>query len=308
MTDSKQEIIQLNSVEAYNRLYGLETYHPLVGVVNIPQMRSIERHVTFNYGLYALFLKHGANCTLRYGREVYDYQAGTIVTFSPGQVVSIDNEPDTLLPAVSGLVFHPDILFGTPMAGKMRQYSFFDYDERESLHLSEREQSVITDLFNSISSEIEHPVDRHSQTLITDRIALILDYCMRFYDRQFITRHKVNSTLLENFLVQLDDYFASGTAAREGLPQVSYFADRACLSTSYFGDLIKKETGINAKKYIQNKVIDISKRFLTEEHGSINEVAYRLGFQYPQHFTRVFKMNTGMTPGQFVKDSRNFAV
>lgn len=138
MTDSKQEIIQLNSVEAYNRLYGLETYHPLVGVVNIPQMRSIERHVTFNYGLYALFLKHGANCTLRYGREVYDYQAGTIVTFSPGQVVSIDNEPDTLLPAVSGLVFHPDILFGTPMAGKMRQYSFFDYDERESLHLSER--------------------------------------------------------------------------------------------------------------------------------------------------------------------------
>ncbi len=306
MADTKTEIYQLNSIDAYNRLHGLETFHPLVGVVNIPQTTQPEHHYTLNYGLYAIFLKHGANCTLRYGREVYDYQAGTIVTFGPGQVVSVDNEPNTLLPAVSGLVFHPDILYGTPLADKIRQYTFFNYDERESLHLSEREQSIICELFNSISMEIEHPVDKHSQTLITDRIGLILDYCMRFYDRQFITRHKVNSSLLENFLEQLDDYFISGQAAREGLPQVGYFADKACLSTSYFGDLIKKETGINAKKYIQNKVVDVSKRFLLEGESSINEVAYRLGFQYPQHFTRVFKMNTGQTPGQFVKDSRNY--
>ncbi|MBM6993331.1 MAG: helix-turn-helix transcriptional regulator [Prevotella sp.] len=306
MVDGTTDIYQLNSIEAYNQLYGLETFHPLVGVVDLTKSTRSINHITLNYGLYAIYLKHGVNCTLRYGRETYDYQAGTIVSFSPGQLVTIESDKDIVRPAVSGLVFHPDILYGTPIADKMRQYTFFNYDEKESLHLSEREQSIICELLDSISLEIEHPVDKHSQTLIADRIGLILDYCMRFYDRQFITRHKANSTLLENFLEQLDDYFVQGMAARDGLPQVSYFADKACLSTSYFGDLIKKETGINAKRYIQNKVIDVSKRILLEGDNSINEVAYRLGFQYPQHFTRVFKMNTGMTPGQFVKDSRNY--
>ena len=193
------------------------------------------------------------------------------------------------------------ILHGTQLGKKISEYTFFDYGQREALHVSERERTVISSLLDQIETEIENPVDRHSQTIITDAISMLLDYCMRYYDRQFITRHKVCSDVFSAFERNLKEYFEYGNAEKNGLPSVAYFAEKACLSTGYFGDLIKKETGSTAQSYIQDAVINRSKHLLKEGTLSVSEISYRLGFQYAQHFTRLFKAKMGVTPNEYRK-------
>ena len=298
MTNNR--IIQIDSVDAYNKLYGWETLHPLVTVVNHANpMASDLNHSRLNYGLYALFLKQGDGCSIRYGREKYDYQEGTVVSFKPGQVVEVEWDETLPMPPSRGLLFHSDLLYGTQLARRINDYTFFDYDQREALHLSEREQHMVVELFDRIEEELQHPIDRHSQTLITDAIGLLLDYCMRYYDRQFITRHKVNSDILTAFHQQLREYFVSGHPERHGLPTVVYFADKACLSPNYFGDLISKESGTTAQRHIQDAVIERSKQLLIETRMPVSEIAYQLDFEYPQHFSRLFKSRTGMTPNEY---------
>ena len=292
-------IIQIDSVDTYNKMYGWETLHPLVTVVNHKLPLERLNHSRLNYSLYALFLKQGEGCSIRYGREKYDYQAGTMVCFKPGQVVAVEWDDSRPMPASRGLLFHPDLIYGTPLSKRIHDYTFFDYDQREALHLSEREQRIVSDLLDSIEEELRHPVDKHTQTLVTDAIGLFLDYCMRYYDRQFITRHKQNSDIIGRFQHELEDYLRSGEAELKGLPTVAYFAEKAFLSPGYFGDLIKKETGLTAQRYIQNKIIDLSKQYVMDPNLTINQVAYKLGFQYPQHFTRLFKQQVGVTPSEY---------
>lgn len=294
-----KEIIQLDCIDKYNKLYGLETQHPLVAVIDLTQASHIVNHIRMTYGLYALYLKNGVQCTLHYGRQLYDYQEGTIVSFAPGQTVGVDSDEDEMKPEVRGLLFHPDLIYGTPLAEHISQYTFFDYGQTESLHLSETERQMILDLFENIRSELNHPVDRHSQNIIVDRIKLILDYCMRFYDRQFVTRHKANSDILIKFEADLKEYLNSKQTELTGLPTVAYFADRACLSPGYFGDLIKKETGMTAQHHIQQKVIERAKQHIRAGQLTINQIATLLGFQYPQHFIRLFKRETGLTPKEY---------
>lgn len=294
-----KEIIQLDCIDKYNKLYGLETQHPLVAVIDLTQASHIVNHIRMTYGLYALYLKNGVQCTLHYGRQLYDYQEGTIVSFAPGQTVGVDSDEDEVKPEVRGLLFHPDLIYGTPLAEHISQYTFFDYGQTESLHLSETERQMILDLFENIRSELNHPVDRHSQNIIVDRIKLILDYCMRFYDRQFVTRHKANSDILIKFEADLKEYLNSKQTELTGLPTVAYFADRACLSPGYFGDLIKKETGMTAQHHIQQKVIERAKQHIRAGQLTINQIATLLGFQYPQHFIRLFKRETGLTPREY---------
>lgn len=294
-----KEIIQLDCIDKYNKLYGLETQHPLVAVIDLTQASHIVNHIRMTYGLYALYLKNGVQCTLHYGRQLYDYQEGTIVSFAPGQTVGVDSDEDEMKPEVRGLLFHPDLIYGTPLAEHISQYTFFDYGQTESLHLSETERQMILDLFENTRSELNHPVDRHSQNIIVDRIKLILDYCMRFYDRQFVTRHKANSDILIKFEADLKEYLNSKQAELTGLPTVAYFADRACLSPGYFGDLIKKETGMTAQHHIQQKVIERAKQHIRAGQLTINQIATLLGFQYPQHFIRLFKRETGLTPREY---------
>lgn len=291
-------LIAIDNIDAYNKLYGFETLHPLVSVVDLAQAKHQVNHATFRYDVYALWLKNGLQCTLHYGRRTYDYQEGTIVSFAPGQVVRVDMTDEQLSTPIQalGLLFHPDLLAGTPLGKAIATYHFFDYDSAESLHLSERERALITDTLHSIAQEMEMPVDKHSQTILTDRIKLILDYCQRFYDRQFITRHKENSDTLAAFERNIKDYFEQGTAMQSGLPSVAYFADKACLSPGYFGDMIRKETGLSAKLYIQQHILALSKQLLLDQSQSITQVADQLGFQYPQHFSRFFKKLTGMSP------------
>lgn len=296
------QIIQLDSIDTYNRLYGLPTLHPLVAVVDLTKATRMLNHVKVNYGIYALFLKNGVNCTLKYGRRNYDYQEGTIVSFAPGQTVEVEMFDNEISPEVYGLLFHPDLIHGTSLGDKIGQYTFLDYAQNEALHLSEKERDIIIDCLHKIEYELDYPVDKHSRSLLNAHIELVLDYCLRFYDRQFCTRAKVNSDILTRFEQLLNDYF-NGDESKNGLPSVKFFADKICLSPGYFGDLIKKETGRTAQEYIQRKVIEQSKHRLLGSGQSVSEVAYSLGFQYPQHFIRLFKRETGVTPGEYRKQS-----
>lgn len=197
------------------------------------------------------------------------------------------------------LMFHPDLLRNTPLGRIMREYSFFSYETNEALHLSVEERQIIMDCFHKIQYELNHPIHRHSKNLITDSIKTFLDYCTRFYDRQFITRDNQNRDILARFERLLDEYFHDGAAKRIGLPTVQYCADKLCLSPNYFSDLLKKETGSTALHFIHDKSIEIAKTELASTDDTVNEIAYNLGFQYPQHFTRLFKKEVGYTPNEY---------
>lgn len=292
-------IIRLDTVDDYNKLFGLETLHPLVAVVDLDDATKFPAHFTVNYGIYALFLKDTKCGDILYGKQVYDYQDGTIVSFAPGQVVKTEMIEGKRAKA-KGLLFHPDIIKGTSLGQEIKSYSFFSYSSSEALHLSEDERSIILDCLRNIKTELVHPVDKLSKRLIARNIQLLLDYCMRFYERQFITRAVANKGILSRFETLLDEYFGN-IQQDKGLPTVRYFADKVCLSSNYFGDLIKKETGKTAQEYIQNKIVDIAKEKILGTGKNVSQIAYELGFQYPQHFNRLFKKSVGCTPNEYRK-------
>lgn len=294
------EVLQINTIDSYNSLFGLETRHPLVAVVDLADATRFPSHFTMNYGIYALFLKQTRCGDIRYGRQTYDYQEGTVTSFAPGQVVEVNMEPG-FKPKARGLLFHPDLIRGTSLGTGVRNYSFFDYSSAEALHLSDEEKALFSNGLDQIATEIERPIDKFSRRLIARNIELLLDYCMRFYARQFETRSVVNHGVLAQFETLLDEYFASGRTQSEGLPSVKFFADKVCLSPNYFGDLIKKETGKTAQEYIQDKIIALAKELLLGSDKTISEISYELGYQYSQHFNRIFKKNVGQTPNEYRK-------
>ena len=293
-----KKIEHFEHVFEYNDLLGVETLHPLVSVVDFSTAGTI-RHMRHTFGFYALFLKDVKCGNMIYGRQYYDYQEGTIVAIAPGQVAGIEDNGETFRPKGWALIFHPDLIRGTALGRNMDRYTFFSYEANEALHLSEQERGIVLDCLHKIRTETEHPVDKHTQRLITANIELLLDYCVRFYERQFITRSHVNNDLLIRFERLLADYFASERPQREGLPSVKYCAGQLHLSPNYFGDLIKKETGRTAQEHIQLKLIDMAKERIFDARKSVSEIAYELGFKYPQHFTRLFKKMTGLTPKEY---------
>ena len=292
------EVIKLDEIDKYNKLFGLETRHPLVSVVDLSKATQWPEHFKINYGVYALYLKDTYCGNIMYGRQSYDYQDGTIVSFAPGQVAETEMLKNTQ-PNAHGILFHPDLIRGTALGQEIKNYSFFSYETREALHLSEEERETVMDCLHKIEAELKHSIDKHSRRLICANIGLLLDYCMRFYERQFVTRGDMNLDVLARFERLLDDYLTQGAAAREGLPSVRYFASKICLSPNYFGDLVKKETGKSAQEYIQLKMIDAAKEGLLDPNKTIGQVAYELGFQYPQHFVRFFKRHVGYTPREY---------
>lgn len=295
---SMEEIIQLNSIPDYCKYCGFEVLHPLVAVVDMAEAQRNYPECKLNYGLYALWLKQGVGCTIRYGRRNYDYQDGTVVSFAPGQVVQVEPNGETSASAI-GLLFHPDLIHGTSLGRKIERYSFFSYHDAEALHLSEREREQYLMIIESIKRELRHDIDRHSKELLCDNIEMLLDQCLRFYDRQFITREKVNGDVLADFERILNAYFTEGVARNNGFPSVARMADELHFSVGYFGDLIKKETGQTAQQYIQNKLINLAKEALLGTDLPVSEIALNLGFEYPQHFTRMFKKVTGKSPSEY---------
>lgn len=293
-----EDIVKLDSVDRYNKMFGLETKHPLVSVVDLSKATRWPLRFKVNYRIYALYLKNARCGDIMYGRQPYDYQEGTIVSFAPGQVAATELLPD-VQPEAYGVLFHPDLIRGTVLGQEIRNYTFFSYETREALHLSEQERQTVMDCFHKIEAELDHSIDKHSRRLITANIGLLLDYCMRFYERQFTTRNAVNSDTIVRFERLLDEYFDSGAAQKEGLPTVKYFADRVCLSANYFGDMVRRQTGQTASEYIQQKIIGRAKEYLLSSDMTMSQISYELGFQYPQHLSRMFKRVTGYTPNEF---------
>lgn len=293
-----EQFDKIDTVKQYNDHAGVDTLHPLVSVVKfseLPFVRNFRRHM----GIYAVFLKDAKCGDIIYGGKPYDYEDGTLVFVSPGQVYGIDNHSVNENPSGYGLLFHPDLLAGTPLAKTIRNYSFFSYEVNEALHLSKKERKTIVECLEKIAAEIEQNIDKHSKTLIVSNIELFLNYCMRFYDRQFITRSHANKDVLVRFENLLVDYFKSDKPQTLGLPSVSWCAGQLNLSSNYFGDLIKKETGNTALDYIQSRLIEEAKVRIFDTDKSISDIAFQLGFKYQQHFTRLFKLKTGITPNEY---------
>lgn len=292
------EILRTDSICAYNEWAGVETLNPLVSFIDFSKVKPL-RHARKLYGFYAIFLKDVKCGELRYGRQYYDYQDGTLIFVAPGQAFGAEDDGEVFQPTGYLLMFHPDLLKNTPLGRIMSDYTFFAYETNEALHLSERERHIIMDCFSKIQYELQYPVDKHSKTLIVDNIKIFLDYCTRFYDRQFTTRDNVNHDILVRFEKLLDEYFKEGRASTCGLPNVQYCADHLHLSPNYLCDLLRKEAGITALSLIHNKVIDVAKTEIVSTNKNMNEIAYQLGFQYSQHFTRLFKKEVGCTPSQY---------
>jgi AraC-like DNA-binding protein len=292
------EIINLDNISKFNLMRGLETLHPLVSVIDFSKMKLISE-ARANYGFYCIFLKDAVCGDLKYGCNYYDYQEGTLVFIAPGQVAGIGNKPGSPRPKGWGLLFHPDLIRGTSLGHNIKNYTFFSYQANEALHLSEKERQIILDCLNKIDYELHQSIDKHSKTLIANNIELLLNYCLRFYDRQFITRSHVNKDILVRFENLLDDYLKSDIIKTVGLPTVKYCADQMHLSANYFGDLIKKETGKSAQEHIQLKVMAVAKEKVFDRSKTFSEIAYELGFKHPQHFSRMFKNETGLTPNEY---------
>jgi len=293
-----KQVHHFNSISEYNTFNNHETLHPLVSVLDYSKAHP-RYQSKMNFGLYCIVLKEVKCGDLKYGRHYYDYQEGTLVFISPGQVIEVENDGELYQPLGHALAFHPDLIRGTSLASSLAKHNFFGYNTSEALHLSERERQIVLDCFSKIQFELQQSIDKHSKKLITSNIELFLNYCERFYDRQFITREHVNKGILEKFETLLNDYFSSDRPQEIGLPSVAYCAHELNLSVNYFGDLIKRETGKSAQEYIQNKIIDLAKNKIFDVQKTVNDVAYELGFKYPQHFSRLFKQRTGTSPSEY---------
>lgn len=293
-----EEILKFDTISQFNADNNHETLHPLVTVIDFSKVAPRRLRKAY-FGFYLIMIKDVVCGDLRYGKNTYDYQEGTLVFIGPGQTLGQNGGPELNQPMGFGIAFHPDLIKGTSLGRNIDSYTFFGYNVNEALHVSERERQLILDCFSKVKYELEHAVDKHSKTLIADNIELLLNYCTRFYDRQFITRENVNKGILERFEVLLNEFFSSDKPQDVGLPSVAYCAGELNLSANYFGELIKKETGKSALEFIHLKLMDVAKERVSVADKSISEVAYDLGFKYPQHFSRVFKHYVGITPLEY---------
>jgi len=287
-----------DTIKKYNEMFNNKTLHPLISLVDLGKSNPLKRS-KFTLNFYAIIIKETICGDLRYGNQYYDYAEGTVVFFGPGQIITNEPEGELHQPYGTALIFHPDLIKGTSLGKQIHEYSFFSYQSNEALHLSEKEKEVVTACFGNIASEIGQNIDRHSKKLIVANLELLLKYCSRFYDRQFITREHVNHGMIEQFEQKLNEYLLSEKLKINGVPTVAYFADELHLSPNYFGDLIKKETGKTALEYIQLHLIDLAKERIFDTAKSLSEISYELGFKYPQHFTRFFKQKVGVSPNEY---------
>lgn len=293
-----EKVLRIDTVSEHDKFYHQENLHPLVSIIDFNGTAPEIYASRMNFGFYAIYLKDVICGDIKYGRDNYDYQDRTLVFVAPGQIINVNINED-YKPAGFALLFHPDLVHGTSLGKHINDYNFFSYETREALHLSERERKIVLDCFEKIRYELEQGTDKHSKTLIAANIELFLNYCVRFYDRQFITRNEVNRSHIEKFESLLKHYFYSDKPQTLGLPAVTYCADKLNLSPNYFGDMVKRETGKTPIEYIQLKMMDIAKERILGSNKSISEIAYELGFKYPQHFTRAFKKITGYSPNEY---------
>lgn len=295
--------LHIKSVSQVHQFFGLAPpQHPLVSVVGIFDTSRLP-DIPVVSDLYSISLKTGTAGHCLYGRNSYDFQEGTLVFISPGQVIRYVNNSDVQQGNNEGwnLIFHPDLIRRSELGKQIQHYSFFHYDANEALHVSEAEKTSLRQITEKIVSEYSQNLDTHSQRLIVANIQLLLDYCTRYYDRQFYTRSNLNKDIASIFEKTLREYYASGKQATLGLPNVDYCGKAINISPYYLSDLLKKETGRSASDHIHLFVLEYAKNKLLSSQQSISEIAYDLGFAYPQHFSKLFKAKTGFSPKDYRK-------
>lgn len=297
------KILKIRNVEDYSRWLGQPARHPLVCVVDYAKISPV-RHSLNNYSVYGIFFHDEAKIDLAYGRGKYDYQRGTVICVAPGQVGGKEDNGEQIMLTGWALLFHPDLLRGTPLETGIRNYTFFDYRINEALHMTDEEHAIFVTLMRQIEEELTKPADEHQDAILIGYIGLVLNYCQRFYDRQFITRKPENTDVLMRFDALLHTYYEESRQLSLGLPTVQYCAEQLCMSPNYFGDLIKRTTGDTAGNHIRQHVIRRAQDALAAG-ATIAETADRLGFEYPQHFSRMFKRQTGLTPSEYCERFRN---
>lgn len=293
--------LRITSISQLHEILGFpKPSHPLISLVDTSHLEIPEEKIgtKVSYDLYMVTMKD-KSCGVEYGRHSFDFDEGVLVFSAPGQVY------ETTQPIRAGeingwmLFFHPDLIRPTHLGSHMEEYSFFNYDVFEALHLSEKEEKIVNEVVQNIHTEYQERIDKHSQRVIVSNLELLLNYSLRYYERQFHTRTNQNVGITASFEQQLRQYFADNLHIEQGLPAISHFSDKANLSQHYFSDLIKKETGRSPKDHINDFVIEKAKTLLLNSQASISEIAYDLGFNYPHYFTRLFKNKSGMSPVEY---------
>ncbi len=293
------EIIHIKSITQVHNLLGIEkTVHPLISVVRHTNKMNLNFGDTrFNSDLYFISLKENIQGSFKYGRNEYDFEEGTLVFVAPGQITGNNNsEPDL---GGWSIFFHPNLIRKSNLANTISDYHFFNYDSYEALHLSEKEKNNLTECVLKIEQEIHQNIDKHSQELIIHNIEAILKYGLRYYDRQFTTRTNQSKDHISKFERFLKQYFESHQQMESGIPTVDICGKAMNMSGKYLSDLLKAETGKSLLEHIHLFVIDQSKNSLLNSNLSVSEIAYSLGFEYPQHFSKLFKTKTGLTPSEY---------
>ena len=291
------KIMKIRNVSDYSRYVGHTGRHPLVCVIDYAEVSPV-RHCLNNYSVYGIFFHDEADIDLSYGCGKYDYKKGTVICVAPGQIGGKEDNGEQVTLTGWALLFHPDLLHGTHLEKSIKNYSFFDYRVNEALHMTDEEHNILSSLMRQIQEELQNKHDRQQDSIIIGYIELVLNFCQRFYNRQFITRELENSDILMKFDNLLRDYYEKKTANNTRIPTVQYCADKLCLSPNYFGDVIRKTTGDTASNYIRQYVVQLAKNEFANGTG-IAQTAYNLGFEYPQHLSRMFKKQTGMTPTEY---------
>lgn len=291
-------ILKVNSPGDYLSYVGAESRHPLVGVVDFAEVSPIRSSLN-NYGVYGLFMHSKVRDDLSYGLGGFGASSGSLICVAPGQIGGREDPGDLIDIDGWALLFHPELIAGTFLEKEMSQFSYFDYSANEALFLQEDEREIIVNLIKVIRAEIYKPVDNEQNAIIISYISAILHLCNRAYSRQFSRIRRSSDDILVRLSALLNEYFDNGVQLTHGIPGVQYFAEKLCMSPNYFSDLVKKTTGENASSFIREHIIRIAKNRLMAS-GTISQVAYDLGFEYPQHFSRMFKKHTGMTPSQYM--------
>lgn len=296
------KIMKIKNVSDYSRYLGHTDRHPLVSVINYAEVSPI-RHSLNSYSVYGIFFHDQQDIDLTYGCGKYDYKSGTVICVAPGQIGGKEDNGERVMLTGWALLFHPDLLRGTPLNKNIKQYTFFDYRVHEALHMTDEEHDIFISLMQQIRNELQKPHDELQNAILIAYIELVLNFCQRFYNRQFTTRKLENSDILMKFDNLLNDYYEKNIQLTLGLPTVQYCADKLCMSPNYFGDVIKKTTNDTASNYIRQHVIQRVKNELATG-ASIVQVADDLGFKYPQHLSRMFKQQTGITPSEYCERLR----
>ena len=297
-----KDMIKIESISQIHEILGYnKPRHPLITIIDYSKIADSVRYTNTRiiFSFYSISLKNHLPGTLQYGRQYYDFQEGTLVFLAPGQVILPELQSDDVQSEGWGLYFHPDLIRGSALGNKMKEYTFFSYEANEALHLSDQEKATITSVVENIRREYEQNIDVYSQNVIVSNIELLLNYCQRFYGRQFITRHHRNKDIVAQFETFLAEYFESDKPQTLGLPSVKDCADAMNYSPNYLSDLLKKETGKNTQEHIHAYLIEKAKTLLLGSDSTVSEVAYALGFEYPHYFSKLFKAKTGMSPGSY---------